>query len=246
MNTNWSQPKTNILLGMLDLRSALAHGYKAKLIRARNEDCQYPRRTKNKNTDFRCFEFFVGYTTSIDMINKTSRDDYSKYLSLNYVSMYGTDAAIKQYYDTGKLSKDNFCSAGRNHLVHVDDYIRYLETNHDSRANMYKLQYRNPLSTGTSYFFDFYRLKTGKNEWELRKYKHKLWVVDLLESPALGDNPKIPTAIKILNVLMYPLKYVPRRNVLRMPEYTNVTFRVGGVINGFSVQFQLPKKFGFK
>jgi hypothetical protein len=65
------------------------------------------------------------------------------------------------------------------------------------------------------------------------------------------DQPRVtPLALRILNVLIEPLmflmKYTPRKDVLRMKEYTNITYRVGGITNGFSVQFQIPKAFSFK
>jgi hypothetical protein len=68
-------------------------------------------------------------------------------------------------------------------------------------------------------------------------------VVELLDKDA---NVKIPVGVKILNVVMTPLKYIPKKSVLRMPEYKLVTFRVGDVINGLSIEFHIPKKFGFK
>ena len=56
-NTNWTSPKTNIFAGINDLRRALASGYKAKLIRAYNEQCEYPIKEKLENRDFRNYEF---------------------------------------------------------------------------------------------------------------------------------------------------------------------------------------------
>ena len=47
MKTNWSSPKTNIFAAMQDLRKCLASGNKARLIRARNEDCECPIRVKD-------------------------------------------------------------------------------------------------------------------------------------------------------------------------------------------------------
>ena len=88
---------------------------------------------------------------------------------------------------------------------------------------MYKKQYRIPEYGNTAHFFDFYRLKNGYHDWNVMK-----------------------TIIKIINVLVYPLKYIPQRSVLRMKEYNVHTFRVGDVTNGFCVEFHIPKKFSFK
>jgi hypothetical protein len=76
-----------------------------------------------------------------------------------------------------------------------------------------------------------------------REFKHRVWVVVLYY-----NHPKYraPLLVKLLNVLLYPLKYWPEKRVLRMPEYKCVTFRVGDVTNGFAVEFHIPKKFSFK
>lgn len=244
MNTNWSEPKTNIIQGMLDLRKAIASGYKAKLIRARNEDCQHPIQLDAKNRDFRAYEFQNGYATCIKEINLGAKNDFSKYLTLNYVSVYGTQEAVKKYYGEFILSKDNFQSMGRNHLVHVDDLIKYLETTRDYiGAERYRTQYRNSQTTGLAQYFDFFSLKNGISEYELKKFKKKLWVVELLDKNQA--KPRTPLMVKILNVILKPFQYVPIKHILKMPQYTLYEFRVGSVINGYKVEFQIPRKFSF-
>jgi hypothetical protein len=74
-------------------------------------------------------------------------------------------------------------------------------------------------------------------------FKHKVWVVVLYYN---YPKVKVPFMVHVLNVLAYPLKFVPERSVLRMPEYTNYSFRIGAVVHGFCVEFQIPKKFSFK
>jgi hypothetical protein len=244
MNTNWSEPKTNIVQGILELRRALAAGLKAKLVRCRNEDCQYPIKLDAEFRDFRAYEFQNGYATCIKEINLSARNDFSKYLSLNYVSVYGTPEAVKKYYETRILSKENFYGVGRNHLVQVDDLIKYLECIQDfSRAEMYRKQYRNPQTTGLAQYFDFFKLKQSNDEFTVKKFKKKLWVVELL-----GKNeatPRTPIIIKFLDAVLKPFQYVPKKHILKMPEYTNIEFRIGGVVNGFKIEFQIPKEFSF-
>jgi len=245
MNTSWSAPKTNLFQGIWSLRNALANGYKAKLVRMRNEDCVYPIGANINNTNFRDYEFSIGYQSTIDEINKTNRPDFIKHLSLNYISVFGTEEAIQQYYKTGVLSYNNFHSTGINHLVHVDDYIKFLDASGDiSRANKYRWQYRNPNTTSQPSFFDFFRLKNNQIKWNLKKFKHKLWVVALLDEKEI--QPKVPLLIYPFNALAYLLKFIPKKSILKMSEYTNVTFRVGGVSNGYSIEFQIPRKFSFK
>jgi len=248
MKTNWSSPKTNIVAGLLDLRSALAAGQNAKLVKMRNEDCMYPIKVKNEDKDFRNYEFSIGHPSSINAIKSdTHMSEFMKQLSLNYVTKYGTEEAVKKYYETGVLSADNDKGYGWSHLVNVDDYIKWLEIDnsesggHVERAKMYRMQYRSSEYDNTN-FFDFYSYKHG-SQYAVKTFKRKLWVVATVDKK---EKVKIPVMVHVLNVLLYPLKYVPRKHVLRMPEYKVITFRVGGVTNGYSVEFQIPKKFGFK
>jgi hypothetical protein len=242
-NTNWSSPNTNIIAAFLDLRRALQSGYNAVLIKARNEDCMHPIRVKTADNDFRNYEFSSGHPSSVNKIKSdTHMSEFMKHLTLNYVTKYGTQEAVKKYYETGILSADNDKGMGRSHLVHIDDYIKFLEDSRDSRANMYRRQYRAPeYVNDTSHLFDFYRYKHG-SPYAIKTFKRKLWVVKLIDK-----DPKVnvPLAVKVLNVVMTPLKFIPKKSVLRMPDYKVITFRIGGVTSGYSVDIQIPKKFSF-
>jgi len=244
MNTNWSSPKTNFLAGMLDLRQALAAGQKARLVRARNEDCQHPIRMKTSDENFRNYEFSIGYPATRDsIIAETHRSDFEKYLSLNYKTCYGTEEAMNRYYEKGLLSPDNFKGIGRSHLVKVEDMVHFLlATDDKERAEMFKQQYLTGEEANKSHFYDFYRYKHG-SQWANKTFRRKLWVVELLgkDEPA----PRIPALVYMLNWILYPLKYIPRRSVLRMNEYKCVTYRVGAVTNGFAIELHIPKKFSF-
>lgn len=244
MNTNWSSPTTNILAAMMLLRRALASGMNARLVKARNEDCAYPIKEKHVDEDFRNYEFRIGYqSTRQDIYNDTSMSEMEKYLSLEFKACFGTEEAVQHYYETGLLSPDNFKGMGRSHLVKIRDMIAFLIATGDTeRAEMFKHQYFTEEGAQERHFYDFYRYKHG-SPWAIKSFRRKLWVVELLGD----DQPKakIPVLVKILNVVLYPLKYIPRRSVLRMPEYTNYTFRVGDVTNGFAIEFQIPKKFSF-
>jgi hypothetical protein len=76
-----------------------------------------------------------------------------------------------------------------------------------------------------------------------KKFKHKVWVVVLYHN---HPTYKAPFLVHVLNVLAYPLKFVPQKSVLQMDEYKLVSYRVGSVINGWQVEFHIPKKFSFK
>lgn len=251
-NTNWSSPKTNIFAGVNDLRKALASGYNARLIRLKNEECNYPILEKKHDSDFRNYKFSIGYISSINKIKKDpSRSEFEKHLALNYISCYGTQEAIDKYYKNGELNDDNFKGMGVGHLVNVDDMIKFMEFDnsesggHVERAKMIRKQYRTPENEDKNNLFDFF---TYGFLYTIKKFKRKLWVVELLNKNE--EQPSIPIMTKILigliNIMVYPLKYIPKRSVLHMNEYKVVTYRVGAVVNGFSIEFHIPKKFGFK
>jgi hypothetical protein len=244
MNTNWSSPTTNILAAMMLLRRALAAGMNARLVKARNEDCAYPIKEKHVDEDFRNYEFRIGYqSTRADIYNNTQMTDMEKYLSLEFKACFGTEEAVQHYYETGLLSPDNFKGMGRSHLVKIRDMICFLIATGDTeRAEMFKHQYFTEEGAHEKHFYDFYRYKHG-SPWAVKQFKRKLWVVELLKA----DEPraKIPVLVYILNIILYPLKYIPKRSVLRMDNYRLVTYRIGDVTNGFAIEFHIPRKFGF-
>ena len=246
MNTHWSTPKTNVFAALNDLRKALSHGQNARLVKARNQDCAYSIKVKHEDQDFKNYDRMYGKPSSINKIKaRKGMSDFQKELSLNYVLVYGTPEAMQTYYETRELSADNFNGIGRAHLVHVDDMIEHLTTSGDlQRANRYKLQYRGGIqSQDTQNFFDFYSYKHG-SQWSAKKFKRRVWVVEVLKA----DQPKarIPVMIYVLNFIMFPLKFVPKKSVLRMKKYKIVTLRIGSVRNGLAIEFHVPKKFGFK
>jgi len=245
MNTNWSSPKTNIIAGMLDLRSALQAGQNAVLVKAKNEDCQHPIRVEQHNTDFRAYDFHTGYlATRQSILEDQTLSEFEKHLSLNYKTCYGKPEAIKQYYETGILSEDNFKGIGVSHLVNIKDMVEFLiKTNDDERAMMFSKQYLTMEEADQKHFYDFYYYKHG-DQWTVKKFKSKLWVVSLLD--ANQPKAKIPMMVKLLNVLLYPMKFIPQRSVLHMTDYKVITFRIGGITSGYSIDIQIPKKFGWK
>jgi len=244
MNTHWSQPRTNIFAALLLLRSALAAGMNARLIKARNEDCDHPIKEKFEDEDFRNYEFSSGLLrTRAEIYNDTSLSDIQKCLTLNFKTCYGTEDAMNRYYETGLLSQDNFKGVGRSHLVKVSDMVMFLTTiGETKRAEMFRRQYLTGEEAGKNHFYDFFRYKHG-SEWAIKKFKNKLWVVELLKDGA--PKARVPWAVTVLNIILYPLKYVPRRSVLRMDNYKIITYRVGDVSHGISIDIHVPKRFSF-
>lgn len=247
MNTNWSSPKTNIIAAMNALRGALAAGENARLVKAYNEDCAFPIKISHRhkmNQDFRAYKFSNGtLQTREEIANDISKSDFEKYLTANYKACFGTIEAKDRYYQTGLLSKDNFEGSGVCHLVKVEDMIRFFQsTGQQERADIFKHYLQD--EPDDRHFYDNFTLINGKDAYTIKKFKRKLWVVELLK-----DNQpkvKIPLMVKLLNIILHPLKFIPKRSVLKMDNYKCVTYRIGDVTNGFSIEFHLPKKFSFK
>jgi hypothetical protein len=250
--TNWSSPKTNIIAAVNDLRKCLAYGHKARLIRARNEECEFPilLSKDEMSQDFRDYEFSIGtLRTKQEIRDDSSMTEFEKYLSLNYKANFGTPESVEEYYKTGKVSTDNFKGMGRSHLVKVQDIINFFQKRDNDflKDKEYARMWMHYIDeTDDRHFYDTFRLK-NRQQRQPKKFNHKLWVVQMVDSeteqPALSLGVKI--LMTIITTLVYPLKYVPRKSVLRMPEYTLYDFRVGDVVNGFKLEFQLPKKFSF-
>jgi len=254
MSTNWTSPKRSMLAGINDLRKCLASGFNARLIRARNEDCEHPIRIKNNMMDFRCYEFACRtLSTKDEILANASMSEFEKNLALNYKACFGTEEAVKRYYETGVCSEGNFKGMGRSHLVKVSDMVEFLEKDDKTKKNieyvkMFKEQYVTGEQANNRHFWDFYRLKNGYCYWNTRHFKHRLWVVEMLKKgePKVKQPLMTGMLIAVINFLARPLKYVPEKSVLRMKEYTDYTYRIGSVVNGFSVQFQIPRRFSFK
>jgi hypothetical protein len=251
--TNWSSPKRNIFAAINDLRKCLASGYRARLIRALNEECEHPiiLSKDEKSKDFRDYEFSIGtLRTKQEIRDDQSMSDFEKKLSLEYRSCFGKQEAIDKYYQTGVLSRGNFNGMGKSHLVKVSDMIEFLQRSNDPKDKEYaRLWYHFVDETDDRHyqFYDTFRLKNVQQR-QVKIFKHKLWVVQMLDKdePELKLNLITRILLASITALVYPLKYIPRKSVLYMPEYTLYNFRVGNIICGFNVEFQIPKKFKFK
>jgi len=248
--TTWTSPKRNIIIAANDLRGCLASGHKARLIRILNEDCQYPilLDRDEEPKDFREYEFSIGtLRTRAEIKADTSMSEFEKELSLNYHSCFGEQKAIDKYYQTGVLSEGNFKGMGRNHLVKVSDMVEYIQNSADPKYREYAKVWEHYSSEeDTRHFYDTFRLK-NRQERTVKVFKHKLWAIEMLGKDT--EEIKQPRLISILMLLIkmvvYPLKYVPSRRVLDMGNYKVITYRVGDVTNGYSIDIHKPKKFSF-
>jgi len=245
MTTNWSQPHTSIWKAVKSLQRALAAGQNARLVRMRNEDCEHPILTQNHNKDFRNYKFSSGtLQTRKSIAENQYKSEFQKYLSLNYRTCYGTPEARQRYYETGLLSKDNIMGHGVSHLVEIRDLIRFMTVIGDERAEMFRDQYLDPDTGEDMHFFDNY--VSEASEYAPKKFRRKLWTVVLYHGhDAKKHMPVMRGWMRLIGWIQAPLKYIPKKSVLQMDAYKVVTYRIGDVTNGLSIDIHIPKKFGF-
>lgn len=250
--TTWSSPKTNIITAANDLRKCLASGYKARLIRVLNEDCEHPILLDKDelSKDFREYEFSIGtLRTRAEIKADTSMSEFEKTLSLEYHACFGLEDAVKEYYETGVLSTDNFFGMGKSHLVKVSDMINFLQSSDDPKDHEWaKVWEHYSDDEDARHFYDTFRLKSAQYRTP-RTFKHKLWAVEMLDqkSEEVYQQPAALRALMtLIKIIVTPLKFIPERRVMDMGQYKWVNFRIGDVTNGYSIDIHIPKKFSFK
>jgi hypothetical protein len=249
--TTWTSPKINIIAAVNDLRKCLASGYNARLIRILNEDCAHPilLDKDDEPKDFREYEFSIGtLRTRKEITEDTSMSEFEKTLSLEYHSCFGTQDAIDKYYQTGELSEGNFHGMGRSHLVKVQDMVDYLKRSDDPKDQEYaKLWEHYSDEEDVRHFYDTFRLK-NRQQRTTKIFKHKLWAVEMLgkDSPAISQPKLISVLMLLIKIIIYPAKFIPSRRVLVMDTYKVITYRIGDVTNGYSIDIHKPKKFSFR
>jgi hypothetical protein len=244
-----------LFAAILDLRNCLSRGFKAEIVREWNADCDHPLYNIPKEvTDFRKWTGNgASMYTRQEIEDSNIYSDFEKHLMLNYHTLFGTQESVDHYYKTGELSKGNILGVGKCHLVKVTDLVDFLiklgDPTDKTRIDIFTKQYITQETAWSNQFYDNVKL-INPNGREKRVFKHKLWAVNVLgRHNDQAVQPPIPKHVNVLlhiiNVLVIPFKYIPTRSVLKMTKYTLITYRVGGVTNGYSVQFQVPKKFGF-
>lgn len=249
--TNWTSPKTNIIAAANDLRKCLASGCKGRLIKILNEECQYPiLLDKNElSNDFREYEFtYSAPSTKAEILADTSMTDFEKKLSLEYKSFFGTEDAVKRYYETSILSAGNFLGMGKSHLVKVTDLIEYLQRSNKKGDKDYaRLFYHYKDQVDDRHLYDYFHLKNAQQRTP-KEFKHKLWVVEMCGKDDVLPKAKaeVRVIMSMITILVYPLKYIPQKDVLVMDKYKCVSYRIGDVVHGYRVEFQIPRKFSFK
>lgn len=201
--------------------NCLKYGYKCRLAVERNAHSGSPIKVVNPVLDDP-FNWRSTYAVlrngeiSHNFLNETEKD-----LTENWTTLFGTKEAIEHYKKTGKLTDDAF-GKGKAFPARIDDASKYRKDGYDYR---HWVSYWSPID--------------GIQVWVPKKLIFPVFTVYTYRDA-------VPANIKFLNILLYPFRFIPSYHKLKMDEYTKHTFRIGSVMKGFSVEFQIPLKFSFK
>ena len=66
------------------------------------------------------------------------------------------------------------------------------------------------------------------------------------DAPMPENGWLINTLMVLIKIVITPLKFIPERRVMIMDNYKWITYRIGDVTNGITVEFHIPKKFSFR
>ena len=228
--TNWSEATLNPFKAIGNLISCLRDGNNAWIERQENGKQDYP--LLEENPDLSKIEYWKcsmqpysddWETTKQEILDDPKLLPMAKTLMTEYCTMFGSQQEYDAYLQTGVAK---FGGIGKQFFVKYDDLIKQRKsegTEMDGSTRFYPMV--SPIE----------RYK------QVSKTKRKVFVI-------VNDNKeaRLPRWVRAINVITYPLRFIPKRSVLRMDDYTNYTFSIGAVSNGYSVEFQIPKKFSFK
>lgn len=228
-NTTWSQATFNPFIAFLNLVSCLRSGHNAWIERQVNGEQSFPLTEANPDLyDINNWEVFSAHhvkdwAKEKERIEKDKKmHPMQKKLQLEYVRAFGTKEEYENYLKTGEAV---FSGIGKQYFVKYED----------AEKQRIKMGYQ------TDEKRTFVINVSPIPQWKrVVKTNRKVYVV-------CWNNEKVnvPLWLKLWNALVYPLKFIPTRSLLRMDEYTLYTFRIGDVRHGYSIQFHIPKKFSF-
>ena len=227
--TSWSQVTFNPFIAFLNLISCLRSGHNAWIERQENGKQDFPLTEKNPDLyDIKYWKssgafFSPDWQKEKQRIEQdTNMHPFQKKLKLEYTTAFGTEEEYQHYLKTGEVK---FRGMGKQYFVKYDDLIKTRESEGIDMNDKTR----------------FVLMVSPIERWKrVVETKRKVYVVCWND-----DKTKLPLWFKLWNVVVYPLKFIPKRSVLRMDEYTNYTFRIGGIVNGYSIEFHIPKKFKF-
>ena len=227
--TNWTSATHNPFKAFKGLVSCLQSGYNAWIELQENGKQDNPLLETNPNinnlsTWKSSGSYFVqDWAKEKERIENDTIHPFAKKLMLEYTTVFGSEEEYENYLKTGEVK---FLGMGKKYFIRYDDLIKTREKEGIK------------LSDKSRYVLSVLPIEHYK---QVKKTNRKVFVVCFN-----SEKRNLPMWLKVYNVLLYPFKFIPKRSVLRMKEYTCYTFRIGGVSNGFSIDIRIPKKFSFK
>lgn len=230
-STTYTTATQNPFKAFRSLISALQSGYDAVILRRENDaKLSFPIKITHDYKDIDSFVSTGSYFTNNwekvkKQIEESDLHPIIKDLKLNYTTAFGSEEEYKNYLKTGKVY---FTGMGKCFFIKYKDLI---ETRKEENL---------ALNEKTRFVLTIVP-KTGKY-YEIKKLKRKVFVIGIKST----ENFNLPIWFKIYRVLVYPFRLIPSKSILNMPEYKKITYRIGGVVNGFTLDLHIPKKFSFK
>jgi hypothetical protein len=230
-STNWSEATLNPFKAFSNLVSCLRSGNNAWIEKQENGKQSYPLVEDNPDLSKMKYWKCDSQLFARDWENNQQEildDDkllpMAKTLMTEYTVLYGSQEEYDAYLQTGVAK---FNGIGKQFFVKYDDLL--------------KIRKEEGIEMDSS--TRFYPMVSPIERYKrVLKTKRKVYVIVM----DYEDKKPLPIWLKIINVVTYPFRFIPKQSVLRMDDYTNYTFRIGDVCNGYSVEFQIPKKFSFK
>lgn len=226
-STQWTRATTNPAKAIKALISCLQAGNVAFIARINNKDAVYPIQIKNPALNYhKNWEMAYGVpfnrhdVDTKNYFNKTEEDLTRNYTySFDHYRCKNGHLFIK---DKTKSLICPMCSAG------------YKDCHQECRP--VKLD-----DPGSRTWVTVWRPKKEFPYWLPASIDGKVLTV------AYYDDPKEAKWFERLMYYLYsPLKFIPQKDYMNMGDYKTITYRIGGIINGFKISFQIPKKFGFR
>jgi len=226
-NTNWSTATTNLFKAFKDLLDCLQAGYDAHITIVKNEHAALPIQIKNPAlNDPMNWTMSYGAPAGREEIKyKKHFNDTEKDLALNWGFTFDAYVCVKGHLFNSK-------QAGK--TVFVCPHCGSRET----KQNCIPVKLKEPEKRT---FYTFWKPKDNISCWVNKPMKERVFVIAYYEKNAV-----LKWWQKALITIVKPLSYIPDKSVLEMDAYRVITYRIGGVANGYSIDVQIPKKFGFE
>ena len=214
----WNTPKKSLFKALIDFINCVSFGYECSLIRIDNEKCNPFIKRKNP-----ILNNINNWSSSYGTPENRKELEEKKYFN-----KIERELTLNYYYNFNNY----LCCNGHN-FIFLPGKTRGCpkcgEVNYKQSCKIKKRK-----KAESVFFYTHWKPKQGI-PYYIPDNIGKVWVIKM-------ENKKVNLITKIL----YLLKWIPRKSILNIGNCKNITFRIGSISNGYSVEIQIPKKFSFK